>query len=202
MQLSNPLDSIDSPVILDSLPTPTVPEGVCPRRARTQIDLLLLAIEALDANGSETILAVVNELGLGSVISDRVSLWRMRSSNPMRKLNQRRSLSLVEGKSLVVILCYLSRRLTVVLRQLVLSQQQLAEKGQAATDDFYLAAYVDRFRSNFNSRMNVKRGTDLGYETPEAINQLALDLLAQLLFCTGTSGMQRLWVSLFDGEVS
>ncbi|MEL6162516.1 MAG: DUF3038 domain-containing protein, partial [Cyanobacteria bacterium J06628_3] len=26
-------------------------------------------------------------------------------------------------------------------------------------------------------------------------------LLAQLLFCTGTAGMQRFWISLFDGEV-
>ncbi len=200
MQLSNP-DSIASPVILDSLPTPAVADGVCPRRARMQIDLLLLAIESLDANGSETILAVVDELELGSVISDRVTLWRMRSSNPLRKLQQHRTLSVLEGKSLVVILCYLARRLTVVLRQLVLTQQQLADKNQAATDDFYLAAYTDRFRSHFNSRMSERRSIDLGYNSPEAINQLALDLLAQLLFCTGTSGMQRLWISLFDGEV-
>jgi len=25
--------------------------------------------------------------------------------------------------------------------------------------------------------------------------------LGQLLFCTGTAGMQRFWISLFDGEV-
>ncbi len=200
MQLSNP-NSIASPVILDSLPTPAVADGVCPRRARMQIDLLLLAIESLDANGSETILAVVDELELGSVISDRVTLWRMRSSNPLRKLQQHRTLSVLEGKSLVVILCYLARRLTVILRQLVLTQQQLADKNQAVTDDFYLSAYLDRFRSHFNSRMSERRSIDLGYNSPEAINQLALDLLAQLLFCTGTSGMQRLWISLFDGEV-
>jgi Protein of unknown function (DUF3038) len=201
MQFSNPMASIDSPAILESLPSPSVADGFCPRRARMQIDLLLLAIEALDANGSETILAVVDELGLERVISDRVTLWRMRSSNPLRNLNQRRSLSIVEGKSLVVILCYLSRRLTGVLRQLVLTQQQLADKEQAATDDFYLAAYVDRFRSHFKSRMSQRRSADLGYDSPESLNALALDLLAQLLFCTGTSGMQRLWISLFDGEV-
>jgi len=28
-----------------------------------------------------------------------------------------------------------------------------------------------------------------------------LNLLSKLLFCTGTAGMQRFWVSLFDGEV-
>jgi len=39
------------------------------------------------------------------------------------------------------------------------------------------------------------------YGSDEKLDELALDLLAQLLFCTGTSGMQRLWISLFDGEV-
>ncbi|NET39147.1 MAG: DUF3038 domain-containing protein, partial [Cyanothece sp. SIO1E1] len=33
-------------------------------------------------------------------------------------------------------------------------------------------------------------------------NQLALTLLRQLLFCTGTYGMKRIWSSLFDGEVA
>ena len=36
----------------------------------------------------------------------------------------------------------------------------------------------------------------------EKLNQLALNLLSQLLFYTGTAGTQRLWNSLFDGEVA
>lgn len=200
MQLSNP-DSNALPVVLDSLPTPSIAEEVCPRRSRMQIDLLLLAIEALDTHGSEAILVVAQELGLTAIVPDRVALWRLRGTNPLRKLSQRRSLSIAEGKTLVIILCYLARRLTVMLRQFVLTQQQLEEKGQAVTDDFYLKTYLERFRSNFKSRMSTRRAADLGYDSIEAIDQLALQLLSQLLFCTGTSGMQRLWTSLFDGEV-
>lgn len=36
----------------------------------------------------------------------------------------------------------------------------------------------------------------------DELNQLAMSLLNQLLFCTGTKGMERFWISLFDGEVS
>jgi hypothetical protein len=50
--------------------------------------------------------------------------------------------------------------------------------------------------------MNKRRAKVSVYNTDdEKLNELALSLLAQLLFCTGTSGMQRFWMSLFDGEV-
>jgi hypothetical protein len=51
--------------------------------------------------------------------------------------------------------------------------------------------------------MNSRRVRVMLYnESKEDLNELALDLLKKLLFCTGTVGIQRLWVSLFDGEVS
>ncbi|OUC11820.1 MAG: hypothetical protein B0A82_25725 [Alkalinema sp. CACIAM 70d] len=201
MQLNNP-SAPSTPIILDSLPDPPLLDGLCPRRTRSQIDLLLLAIEALDLTGSEAILIVARDLELKSVIPDRVTLWRLRSTNPMRRTNQRRSLSILEAKALVVILCNLARRLTVVVRQLLLTYHQLLEKEKSPTDDFYLAAYLERFRAHFRSRMNPRRAAVLAYSTDESLNQLAVDLLGQLLFCTGTSGMQRLWISLFDGEVA
>ncbi|MDE5102783.1 MAG: DUF3038 domain-containing protein, partial [Trichodesmium sp. St19_bin2] len=40
------------------------------------------------------------------------------------------------------------------------------------------------------------------YNSEEKLNQLGLELLSKLLFCTGTRGMQRFWISLFDGEVT
>ena len=50
--------------------------------------------------------------------------------------------------------------------------------------------------------MNPRRAKVALYlDSEHKLNELALILLKQLLFCTGTSGMQRLWVSLFDGEV-
>jgi Protein of unknown function (DUF3038) len=201
MQLNSP-PAPTTPLILDSLPDPPVLEGVCPRRARLQIDLLLLAIEALDLGGSEAILSIATDLELRSVIKNRVGLWRLRSTNPFRRYSQRRPLSLLEAKALVVIACYLSRRLTVVIRQLLLAYQQLNDKQLSPDHHFRLAEYLERFRAHFRSRMNPRRAGVMAYSSDEKLNELALDLLGQLLFCTGTSGMQRLWISLFDGEVS
>ncbi|MGA7934567.1 MAG: DUF3038 domain-containing protein [Kovacikia sp.] len=189
-------------MILDSLPTPPTVDEVCPRRARAQIDLMLLAIEALDLSGSEAILLTAHELEFQVIIPNRVSLWRLRSTNPLRRNSQRRPLTLTEAKALVVIGSYLARRLTVLIRQLLLAYQQLSEKELSLEHHFRLYEYLERFRAHFRSRMNPRRAAVAAYNSDEKLNELALNLLAQLLFCTGTYGMQRFWVSLFDGEVA
>jgi len=187
--------------VLENLPDIPLRGGECPRRARQQLDLMLLAIESLQLGGSEVMLAVARDLSLLDVLKNRVYLWQIRSSNPMRRWTQRRSLSPLEAKALVAIICYMSRRLTVVVRELLLAAQQLSGKGQPLANHFRLADYLERFRAHFRSRMNPKRSAVLVYGDDDRLNALALELLRQLLFCTGTSGTQRFWISLFDGEV-
>lgn len=200
MQVSHPPVPPVS-ILLDTLPDPKVPDGICPRRARQQIDFLLLAIEALELGGSEAFLADVKELGLQDIISNRVMLWRIRATNSLRRNSQRRSLSLKEAKALAIVICHRARRLTVLIRQLLMVYDQLLEKGLSPDHHLRLSNYLERFRAHFRSRMNPKRAGVIIYSTDEKLNELALSLLSQLLFCTGTAGAQRLWSSLFDGEV-
>lgn len=205
--MSNSVTSLNSPpvqpepLILEGLPNLLDLSDACPRRARIELDLLLLAIEALYLGGSEAILAAADELGLKGIIRNRVALWRLRCANPLRRYAQRRPLTLMEAKALTAIVCHLAKRLTVIIRQLLLAQQQLQEKQLSTEHHFRLSEYLERFRAHFRSRMNPRRTGVLAYNTEEKLNELALRLLGQLLFCTGTSGTQRLWVSLFDGEV-
>lgn len=189
------------PMILDTLPDPAIDGKQCPRRSRVQIDLILLAIEALDLGGSEAILTFAEELDLKGIIKNRVNLWRMRSTNPMRRANIRRPLSITEAKALVVIACYIARRLTVTIRQLLMMCQQLDEKQIPLEQNLRLSNYLERFRAHFKSRMNPRRSGVLALTSDEKLDELAINLLGKLLFCTGTTGMQRFWISLFDGEV-
>lgn len=188
--------------LINQLPTPEGIPSECSRRAKTQIDLLLLAIEALDLGGAEAMLASAQELGVEEVIRGRVNLWLLRSSNPLRRFSQRQPMSLEEGKALVLITCFLARRLTVLIRQLLLGYQQLSDQGMSYDHHFRLSDYLSRFRSHFRARMNAKRAGVIAYGTDEKLDELALELLTKLLFCTGTKGAERLWISLFDGEVS
>jgi hypothetical protein len=111
-------------------------------------------------------------------------------------------LQLDEAKALVAIACQLARRLTVTIRQLLLAYQQLNEKQLPPEQNFRVSEYLERFRAHFRSRMNPRRAIVIAYKSDEQLNALAMSLLSQLLLCTGTSGMQRFWISLFDGEVA
>lgn len=197
--LDTPVESL--PLILDSLPNPSVEERACPQRTRLQLDLILLAIEALELGGSEAILGLARELELTDIIKNRVNLWRLRSTNPLRRAHTRRPLSLVEAKALAIVACYLARRLTVVIRQLLIAYQQLIDKQIPLEQNLRLANYLERFQVHFKSRMNPRRSGAIAYHNKGKSDELAISLLEQLLFCTGTSGMQRFWISLFDGEV-
>ncbi len=188
-------------MILDTLPDPAIAGQGCPPRTRVQIDLILLAIEALELGGSEAILSFAQELDLKDIIKNRVNLWRMRSSSPMRRANIRRPLTIMEAKALVVIACYIARRLTVVIRQMLMIYQQMNDKQIPLEQNLRLSNYLERFRAHFKSRMNARRSGVLALTSDEKLDELAINLLEKLLFCTGTAGMQRFWISLFDGEV-
>ena len=199
---TNTLPTQSHPIILDSLPDPPIGEDNCPRRTRLQIDLILLALEALDLGGSQAMLAASKNLELREIVKNRVFLWRLRCTNPFRRAHTRRSLTISEAKALVAIACHLARRQTVLIRQLLLAYEQLQQKQLSPDHHFRLADYLERFRAHFRSRMNLRRSGMAVYSDDERLNALAIALLGELLFCTGTYGMQRFWISLFDGEVA
>ena len=197
-------ESVDNPAsILSTLPDITLPARGCSPRTQQQIDLLLLALEALELGGSEQMLATARQLGIDRVIKHRVNLWRLRCSNPWRRSYTRDYLSLDQAKALVIIATYRAKELMVIIRQLLLAEQQMREKNLPLDNHFRLSEYLERFRAHFRSRMNSRRAKVSAYvSSEEQLNELALSLLNKLLFCTGNRGMQRVWFSLFDGEVS
>ncbi len=197
-------DPIDSPVsILNTLPDIDLPSKGCSPHTQQQIDLLLLALEAVELGGSEQMLATARQLKIESIIKHRVNLWRLRCSNPWRRSYTRDYLSLEQAKALVIIASYRAKDLMVIIRQLLVAEQQMREKNLPVDNHFRLSEYLERFRAHFRSRMNSRRAKVSAYiNSEEQLNELALSLLNKLLFCTGTRGMHRVWFSLFDGEVA
>ncbi len=200
--LANPaVTTPPAPFILDNLPHIPLETTGCPSRAKLEIDLLLLALEALELGGAEQMLGMAKELELEGIIKNRTTLWRLRSTNPLRRAHSRRILRIDEAKALVIIGCQLARRLTVTIRQLLLEHQQLSDKSLPPDCNFRISEYLDLFRAHFRSRMNPRRSLVIAYADDDKLNELGIDLLGKLLFCTGTAGMQRFWISLFDGEI-
>ncbi len=198
-----PVPVAQSASVLNTLPDISLPSKGCSPHTQQQIDLLLLALEALELGASEQMLAMARQLGIDKIVKNRVNLWRLRCSNPWRRSYTRDDLSLEQAKVLVIIAGYRAKDLMVIIRQLLVAEQQMRVKNLPVDNHFRLSEYLERFRAHFRSRMNSRRAKVSAYiASEEQLNELALSLLNKLLFCTGTRGLERVWFSLFDGEVA
>ncbi|WP_322743561.1 DUF3038 domain-containing protein [Vasconcelosia minhoensis] len=166
---------------------------------KAQLDLVLLALEALVGIGSEAILAAAQELQLDSLLPDRVSLWRLRQSSPLRKGQGRKKLDVDEARALVLITCRLATAHHGLIRQAVARLEQLTEQGQPPHRAAVLGDYLDNFSNTYLERM-VDDSALPAAKTPEPteLAQLALQLLIDLLFYSSPGGVRRLWLSLVD----
>ncbi len=168
-----------------------------------RIDLMLLGLEALNVGGTERILQLSQQLGLKDIIKNRIFLWRLRCTNPLRRSYQRNYLNMEEVKALVVLIHYLAKSFEVKIRQHLIDAQLMKDKGLPVDNHYHLSSYLERFRNSFANRMNPRRVKVMNYlNNEDLLNELALSVLNQLLIAGGTRGIERLWVSLWDGEVN
>lgn len=160
---------------------------------KAQLDLVLLALEALAGIGSEAMLRTAAELNLADVVADRVSLWRLRQSSPLRKGQGRKRLDVEEARSLVLIACRLANQHQELIRRAVGLLEQLAEQNREPHQAALLGDYLDNFSNAYQERMEDGESTP-----PDQLTHLALKLLIDLLFYSAPSGSRRLWMALLD----
>ncbi|MFE4105495.1 DUF3038 domain-containing protein [Almyronema epifaneia] len=160
---------------------------------KAQLDLILLALEALAGLGSEAVLAAAQTLGFAALMSDRVSLWRLRQSSPLRKGQGRKKLDIEEAKALVVVICHLAQQQRSSIRQAIAKLEELTAKKQPPYQAAILGDYLDAFSNTYQERME---------ESPafshQGLEQLALRLLIDLLFYSAPNGDRRLWLALLE----
>lgn len=161
---------------------------------KTQLDLVLLALEALTGIGSEAMLQAASKLDLESRVPDRVALWRLRQSNPLRKgQGGRKKLDVEEARSLVLITCYLAKQHQELIRRAVDILEQAASNNREPHSYALLGDYIDAFCNIYQERME----EDDKIST-SALSNLALKILIDLLFYSAPGGHRRLWLALLD----
>lgn len=160
---------------------------------KAQLDLVLLALEALAGIGSEEILQAAADLDLADVVADRVSLWRLRQSSPLRRGQGRKRLDVDEARSLVLIICYLANQHQELIRRAVTLLEQLTEQNQPPHRASLLGDYLDKFNNTYQERME-----EADNASADELTHLALKLLIDLLFYSAPNGSRRLWMALLD----
>jgi hypothetical protein len=174
---------------LNSAPDPTQLDNI-----KAQLDLVLLALEALAEIGSEAMLQAATELHLESLVADRVALWRLRQSSPLRKgQGGRKKLDVEEARALVLISCHLAKQQEELIRRAVTLLEQMTAQHQAPHQAALLGDYLDRFSNTYQERME-----DADTVPTDSLTDLALKLLIDLLFYSSPNGARRLWLALID----
>lgn len=171
-----------------------VPDSLQLDNIKTQLDLILLALEALAGISSEAMLQAAADLNLESVVSDRVGLWRLRQSNPQRKSSGgRKKLDVEEARSLVLIICHLAKQHQELIRRAVGLLEQMTEQNSEPHRTALLGDYLDKFINTYQERM--EQGDNVSMDL---LNQLAFKLLIDLLFYSDAHGPRRLWLALLS----
>lgn len=173
----------------------------CPRSVRMDLDNLVLALEAIDLQVTDVMLYLVPQLNLEAIIPNRVSFWRLRNTNPLRRNYQRASLEWEEAKALVTLICHIAAQLNTHLRLLVSTCEQIDENKIDALglqqNRLFVEIYLEQFRSLYKSRMRLPAALN-----DKELKELSLQLLNQLLFSSGEAGTIRLWHGLLDGAIA
>ncbi len=177
----------------EDLPLASQPDPTQLDNIKAQLDLVLLALEALTNIGSEAMLQAAVELGLSDMLADRVALWRLRQASPLRRgQGGRKKLDVEEARSLVLISCHLANQHQAAIRRAVALLEELTEKNREPHRAALLGDYLDNFSNAYQERME-------GDSTSSAdLTRLALRLLIDLLFYSNVDGHRRLWLALFD----
>ena len=162
------------------------------RRGLERLDLLLLAIEALDLNGSQGMLWTSQKLGLESHFPNHVELWKCRCHNPLRKATRRGPLKKTESDGLVLLICSMSERLYPRLRQLISSNEPSSQNQEQWN------LLKQRFSDLIEERFNIRRGAVQKLLGPNNSDLVIRQLVRTLAFSVGSGGVERLQASLLD----
>lgn len=163
---------------------------------KAQLDLVLMAIEALTQIGSDAVLMAAKDLQLDQSFSDRVGLWRLRQASPLRKGQGRKKLDIEEARALVLVVCHLATGHHDKIREAVATLEQLSAQNEPPHRAALLGDYLDNFNNMYCDRMaDPMPNTD-------TLTQLSLRLLIDLLFYGASGGERQLWIALLDRSKS
>ena len=111
--------------------------------------MLLLAIETIDLNGSESMFAISNKLKLQHLFPSKVSIWKLRSNNPMRKSQNTNNINSEQFDGLIRITSEMSKYLYPYIRAIVSSSDNYVSNPELWND--FQSRYIELIEERFNT---------------------------------------------------
>ena len=158
--------------------------------ATKKLDFLILVIETLQINATDSFLLKAKNIGLSEDFSSRVQFWKLRTSNPLRKSYGFTSLSSNQIDALVELISSMADNLYPIIRQL------LSSKESKTLNDERWYLFSSRLKSLIRERMNLQRSYIKSLLSDET-NLFFRELLVILSLSCGPGGANRLKASMY-----
>ena len=154
--------------------------------------MLLLALETIDLNGASSLYALSDKLNLNNVLPNKVSIWKLRNNNPMRKSFNKNNIKLEEFEALIKLTSEMAKFLYPYIRKILESREEFINNPKAWNE--FKNRYIELIGERFNTNsMKVKRLLD-----PEANDEIFVKNILTLSLCISDDGFLKLKNTLFN----
>jgi len=143
-------------------------------------------LETIDLNGIQSLYSISNKLNLKHVFPNKVTIWKLRNNNPLRKSYLNNNIKPDEFDALIKITVELSRYLYPYIREILQSNENL-ENNSIIWRDFN-KRFIDLIQERYNlESIRVKK---LLNQTEN--NEIIIKSLLTLSLCISNQGYQKL----------
>ena len=151
-----------------------------------------MILETIDLNGIQSLYALSNRLNLNNLLPNKVTIWKLRNNNPLRKSYVINNIKLNEFDALIRITVEMSKYLYPYIREILKSKEDI-EENSVIWNDFY-KRFIELIKERFNiDSMRVKK---LLNQTEN--DEIIIKSMLTLSFCISNQGYDRLKNFLFD----
>ncbi len=152
----------------------------------------MLILETIDLNGIQSLYALSNRLNLNNVLPNKVTIWKLRNNNPLRKSYVTNNIKLKEFDALIRITVEMSKYLYPYIREILKSKENVEEDSIIWND--FNKRFIELIKERFNTdSMRVKKILNQADNDEIIIKSLLI-----LSFCISNQGYQKLKSFLYD----
>ena len=152
----------------------------------------MLILETIDLNGIQSLYALSNKLNLNNVLPNKVTIWKLRNNNPLRKSYFGNNIKLNEFNALIRITVEMSKYLYPYIREILKSKEDLEENSVIWND--FNKRFIELIKERFNiDSMRVKKLLNQAENDEIIIKSLLI-----LSFCISNQGYRKLKNFLYD----
>ena len=149
-------------------------------------------METIDLNGIQSLYALSERLDLNHILPNKVTIWKLRNNNPLRKSYVNNNIKLNEFDALIKITVEMSRYLYPYIREILKSKEDF-EVNSVIWNDFN-NRFIELIKERFNiESMRVKRLLNQAEN-----DEIIVKSLLTLSLCISNKGYQKLKNFLFD----